>query len=567
MNGGDGSAARTTLGVWIWLYAALVWLATFALGAAVARFWTDTLALDRWAVITGLLTSGSVALFSGLVTIFITWRISQHFGDESSSSVERSLRASLSAVISAPEDVDRAVAELLAYAAEESGSVVVFLSGGRPLDESENATRIVSHLRERFSSDRTTILASHLAGSDVLSSDPVLKEVGVGACEARNFFERATSRRSLVFPLPTRPALTAAVCLSISSEGSRLEVARSVFATWPKGADSPPIGARTSIDEQFARAVLSHVCDLIEEPRSPGATAHISVDDILADHWSGIPVTRSLVSTQILWGAYRGSRVGPGPGHLWTIEAMSPAEGGSSRSEFKYAPTLFLPPVVPGSNHSGSVIAALIESGAIQVKDKSVLEVGSGAGYLTVALAGAVGSGTVIALDNDPRALAATKENTKSLLQNAQVDFVRADAGNLRFTSEVSSGVAQTSFTVEGDGRPCAPVDIVLLELPLIPYRGGRSLTAFETPYLEPACTTGSVLPKTVEAVLRQLDRSIAADPTLEVIVPVCIAEADDATAAEAAVKAILPSADIRWIGDEGGFVRVIQATQGQSQK
>lgn len=480
---------------WIISFTSLVVGSLGLLCAAVALWWPINYPLTVWEVIAGISSSAVVALVAGMITIFISWETSLHFGRISTTEIAGHLQDSLASTLSSASDFLTTARGILGQGELESHSLVMIAMPSELLLETDPVGNEVAQLiRKRFETDSPTVLA---LTTHNLPKGFIWEQLAYSAKDETEFRQRFTSRSSFVI---TVPSISDALIVRLEPiQGAGFSVKASAFA-FPvsTSADKDYAGIRSEVDRGFGRMVLERFCALIQEPTSSYAHSVLTASDVLSGQFIGLSVTRSIITSQLIQSAATAQRL-EGASGFW-VDIMNPADP-KHGIQFYYSSNCFCPPLHSGKNHSGSVIADALRDNRISVTGLSVWEVGCGPGYVTLQLADKVGeNGVVFATDIDANASDIAKKNIDDIGRASKVTFINGDCSQfkLKANKDDSSGV-----TLVAPDASEHRIDMIFIELPLLPYRGTRDLSPVELGYFESVPDDyQNMLPPTIIALL-----------------------------------------------------------------
>jgi SAM-dependent methyltransferase len=264
------------------------------------------------------------------------------------------------------------------------------------------------------------------------------------------------------------------------------------------GSDDSFFGGATIVDTSFMESVTSSFLTFVQEPLQYRGTAIVSRDEFLAGQVTGIPSTRVLMTQHLMLGIKEASlhQADSKP----AIDVFHvPIEG----SRFHVSLKGFHPPDVRDCAHSGDQIRDWIEKTDIFKEGNlvTVLEAGCGPGYLTRQLLKRSKSIKIIAVDNDDKSLEAFKQNQKEV-ERDKILVIPSSTDDLEMGYDADIGL----ITVEHENLQVCPVNVILVELPLVATISDRSITARELPYIDNIDEFG--LPLSIGNILRKIRES-----------------------------------------------------------
>lgn len=539
---------RAGLEDWILTYVSAIILFYAFFGTAAILVWPADWPIDVWTFLAGVSTSTLVALFAGVVTIIISWRSSQHFGDESRQHFSAHIRDSIAGTLHSEKRVSDALYDLVTEANRIEDAILILMLD--PLLCKELSDDMAKALEARFRRNERTLLLLELPNLQQNGASPscmpLIQQIAPIVQETE-YLQSFSTRRASIIPLSMIEETTG--ILLLLGDENKYDPWNVVWCS-PR---PPVIGLRSVIDSRLAMNALIRMCRLIQEPRDTYCSAWLEPDDFLMGNITGIPVTRSIITTQILWDAQ--SRKAPaGETGIYDLHVATPADQ-TPRSVFRYAGDQFFPPVYSSRNHSGSLIGRLLANGAICVKGKTVCEVGCGPGYVTRVLAQSSGVERVIAIDSSERAVDVAKENVRQLGDAAdRVEFQVLDSGALELESN-KNRVCILEHQVYTHW-----IDVFFIELPLLPYRGSRVLSDYELAYLEPGeYADTQLLPGSVERLLINLSDAIQGTTT-QIVLPICASDISEFNRVKDAALHLLgdgiQAETLEW--NEDGFLHCV---------
>ncbi len=535
---------------WIISFISLVVGSLGFLCAAVALWWPINYPLTVWEVIAGISSSAVVAIVAGMITIFISWETSLHFGRISTTEIAGHLQDSLASTLSSAADFLTAAREILGQVELESPSLVIIAIPSELLLEMDSVGKEVALLiRKRFEMDAPTVLA---LTANNLPKGFIWEQLASSAKDETEFRQRFTSRSSFVITVP--PISDALIVRLAPTQEAVFSVKASAFA-FPVSTSAAKdyAGIRSEVDRGFGRMVLERFCALIQEPTSSYAHSVLTASDVLSGKFIGLPVTRSIITSQLIQSAATAQRLEDKAG-FW-VNIMNPADP-QLGIQFYYSSNCFCPPLHSGQNHSGSVIADALRDNCISVTGLAVWEVGCGPGYVTLQLADKVGeNGVVFATDIDTNASDIAKKNIDAIGLASKVTFINGDCSQfkLKVNEKDSSGV-----TLVAPDASEHRIDMIFIELPLLPYRGTRELSPVELGYFEAVPDDYSYMlpPTIIKLLLSVIDFK---GKGLTVVLPIAGSPADLSKVLVEVRQIIGETCSISTLDDnQNGFITVL---------
>jgi SAM-dependent methyltransferase len=518
------SHRRPSQSLWWWIvvFVSVVIIIHSLIQLGLLLFWHARGPFSAWDLLLAIIGSEIVAILAGAVTVVVSWRMTQHFGEESTESITSQVRQAMSTTLSEKGAFLLSVAEMVEEALRDPNSLFLAsfstadLPGGKDCGDALGRL-IAADRRAAVAVPSPAWLADAEAGGPAGDEREFWEGISKPARDGK-FSASFAKRRSLLIPMQGEVVLSAA-CLLREDTVGRFRVVTAAAGNDGRGGRGDFIGAVTKIDEQWGNAVLQGLCANLQEPKSTYARSTVAHDDILRGTYTGLQTTRSIITTQFLLACESVLHISPTIGGMRTLPVSLPD---GRTGQFEYSPEQFFPPAFISGDHSGSLLGQLIWNGLVEVKDRTVLEIGCGPGYVTTIMSKKCGRGGVVALDISARALAIAEENVKRNGNRAVVTFVCGDANDLVFNP--NAGAGGVNVTTKGGVAVADGVNMILIDLPLLPYRGKRALSVMELPYLEPIdAARGGILPPSIVRVLGSLATPIR-DAKGEIILPVCAA-------------------------------------------
>ena len=173
--------------------------------------------------------------------------------------------------------------------------------------------------------------------------------------------------------------------------------------------------------------------------------------------------------------------------------------------------------------------------------------------------------GKLIAVDIAKRAVDIARLNVHNQVALPdRVEFLEMDCRNLDW--QVDDERQPACLKLKVDGGVTHKVDVILIELPLLPYAGSRSLHCVEMPYMECSREPSHITP-TVRDVIGKVG-SLCLQYGVELLVPICASLQQDIESASTELSAAIPMQDTSWqvVGpSEGGFIRCLRLVLKQT--
>lgn len=208
------------------------------------------------------------------------------------------------------------------------------------------------------------------------------------------------------------------------------------------------------------------------------------------------------------------------------------------------------------------MIASVLSNGRLPVASAKIWEVGCGPGYVTLLLADKVGpSGKIIATDIDEDASRVAKKNIMNSGREDRVTFVVGDCRDFTLEPDPDDATRTVLRTPGGDKHF---IDIIFIELPLLPYSGTRALSASENGYFEAVLSSHDrMLPPTLVKLLELVRHGRGQH--LQLVLPVA-GEGEDL---EGVIRELLDILGSGWTVDrlkvaESGFIVPLHIHSGQ---
>jgi hypothetical protein len=408
----------------------------------------------------------------------ISWETSLHFGRESTDEIAKYIQDSLANTLGSSEEFLVAAKEILLQAEPNSNSLILFaLPSEQLLENDQLGNDIAILLKNRFSHDEPTILAV----TNPNSQNPIIWDhIASVEKDDTKFREKFIKRNSFLITIPI--ISDALVIFLEPTKNGGFNIMSSAFA-FPVSTSLKRdyAGIRSEIDRGFGRMVLERFYALIQEPTDSYSHSVLNAVDVLSGKYIGLAVTRSIITSQLIQSAAASQKL-VDKDTYW-IQIISP-DNPNLYTQFFYSSNCFCPPLSLSSNknHSGSVIASALMNDKIQIAGKKVWEVGCGPGYVTLQLAKKVGeNGIVLATDKDVHAVTIAEKNIKNTGYESRVNFLTGDCTSFSFKMDSDSNHV---ILVTPEGMEYQ-IDIIFIELPLLPYWGGRLLSRAEEGYME----------------------------------------------------------------------------------
>ena len=534
---------------WLGLYVAVVLDLHLVVIALILLFWPVDAPIEVWDFTSGVVASALVALLAGVITIMVSSSSSKELEQETVKAVTKSvgsrLEDSLSAPVTSVAVVQRTLNALLESANESREDSVLIMSMDPEAGFFDEKTAEL--LSDRLHQDWPTWLVSPVPnfGEEIGPDDLPAKtrELWTHFTIIEDTSDRFDSRRFLICPAQVPPVIEAVLLLR-RGHSTQFDLSECVIALKDaSNMDGNVVGLRTSIDMALKRIVAKRICNRISEPGGAYSKMLIQCDNIEAGVLSGIPVTRSLVTSQILIGLRNAIQFQPGTDNTQQLYVyQEPWNPTSKKLEFRHDARLFLPPITArGVNHSGSVIAKLLAENVIDVEGKGVLEVGCGPGYLSLQIAKRLGKdGYLLANDISDRALGVARLNLHAGKPDANTFYIHGDCNSLQF--EVDSNNSMWLFLGDGSKKR---LDVILVELPLLAYKGTRQLHQTERPYMEVA-SDEYVLPPSLEHFLGKIG-TLCLNCKVPLVLPICASDDSDLQIVMKRLSDLTGSSPTQW--------------------
>ena len=508
---------------WVLLYIGVVVVLHLIAIAVLLRYWPEQAPVRVWDFVVGIVAAAVVAILAGIITICISARSAYDLERATVRSITSRVRKRLEQALSAPITTLaalRGAVNRVIEASNDSGENSILLLELAPTSEVwDGKTADLLHKRLVMNAPTWLVVSvPDCAATGLSQMSEREREFWKVVCGAGSE-TRFDDRRFLICP-KDNPSPAVAARLARSAGTERFEANECVVALEEPGKGRGMLGLRSAIDQGLSEAVIAKLCVSIDEPFGTYDARSITLSDLQQGRLSGLPVTRSLVTTQIITGVRNALSLNPGPQGTRVLPVADLDANADVRNEFRYAGDMFLPPVRAHShNHSGSVLGQLIVSGELDVRDRGVLEVGCGPGFLTRQIARRLGSGRLVANDISERAVAIAKLNLNGEASHeSHVVFLRADCRELSWRTEGSS---PARLMLDAETHGVTVIDLVLVELPLLAYGGSRALHAVERPYMEKRGEVSSLLPQSLASFV-QRSAPLWRQCSVEVVVPVC---------------------------------------------
>jgi hypothetical protein len=369
MSDESGKSRHTVLD-WLALYVGLVIILHLLVVLVVIAYWPANSPISVWDLLTGIVASALVATLAGIVTITISAKSSHDLEIATVNAITRRVQArlgeSLSAPVTSDESLSHAILSLLRQADDPTSPPIVLVE----LDPSSQVWNedILSSLNERIRRNMPTWLILPLP-EWLCDPKATIEERDRAFWSAllRDITpeERFDDRQFYICPVAASSRPAAARLDAPSSEADLRALSGSVIAlTDVDEPGTPRLGLRTAIDEHVCTNVITGLCSRILEPASTYADHPIMHHDLQRGILTGIPITRSLITSQILIAAKHALTLAAGANGTRGLHVEKVGDGPGVQVEFRYAGSMFLPPTKgKNPNHSGSVLAALLASG------------------------------------------------------------------------------------------------------------------------------------------------------------------------------------------------------------
>jgi SAM-dependent methyltransferase len=549
---------------WVGVYIGLTILLHLLLVLVILWLWPTGVPRPPWGLVEGIAASAFVAVLAGIITIIIgSWtsmETEKAIVEAVSMQVKERLGESLSAPITTSHKLIESLERLFKIGYDGTDSILII-----EIDPTSNlwSPKIAQSLNHRLLKDLPTWLIVPVPDWCFSQSNPTQREQAfwkmlVEDSASYNYFDK---RNFLICPVDRTKHLGGVGFIKDQGEQDYHVSEGLICLTENRFSEDYIVGLKSTIDMDLCRTIAVSFCDRISEPSSSFSKAMISYEDLMEGKISGIQITRSLVTTQIIIAVRKSLEVGADADNLRTIQVFNSDGNPNSMVEFRYSGSNFIPPTSGTcENHSGSVVADLLQQKTIPADAKTFVEIGCGPGYLTIAIAQAIGdTGKLIAVDKAAHAIKAARANISRIPGlDRRVTFLEKDCLDLKW--ELHARGSTSELRLELDNNEYIPVDAILAELPLLPYFGTRELHQVEYPYIEKT-HEGKALTDTIRRFLEPIIAKCV-NANVSIYLPICASDLREQKAAISELNGFAPTGSgFSWklIGPASGFIRCLQ--------
>jgi hypothetical protein len=179
---------------------------------------------------------------------------------------------------------------------------------------------------------------------------------------------------------------------------------------------------------------------------------------------------------------------------------------------------------------------------------------------LTGIIADLIGdSGRVFSVDKSRTAIAAATANIRQRpVLECRVTFIEADCLKLEW-KVFHDSKSLRRLMLKNEYGDFQPIDMILIELPLLPYFGSRQLHLVETPYLEHT-KNGGFITETIWGLIRIL-APFCIECSIPIFMPICASNESEQESAISELNKLSASQGYSWqaVGSVSGFIRCLQ--------